>query len=110
MSRFVIFPVSILILLSASCNSGLPLSSATENVTIEYELPSSGTVDILVSNNLMQNVRTLLEGQEQQAGTHSVVWDLTDDDGERVEDGLYTVEVYLDGERVHVEVLEVYEE
>lgn len=110
MLKFTVFSASFLLLLLASCNSGLPLSSATESVTIEYELSSSGTVDILVSNSLMENVKTLLEGQEQQAGVHTVVWDLTDDEEERVENGLYTVEVYLNGERVHVEVLEVYEE
>lgn len=96
------------ILMSAACDdTGYPFIVVEEGVEVFFATQNPGTVDVLVRNSLMGAVRTLVDSQELEAGDHSVVWDLLDDGGEYPGDGLYTVEVYLDGERVSVTILEV---
>lgn len=95
-------------MLFLSCDdTGYPFIVVEDQVDVPYTLGASGTVDVLVQNSCMMTVRTLVSGEEQGAGDHSVTWDLMDDSGEYPGDGLYTVEVYLDGERVSVTILEV---
>lgn len=103
------FPALLVCLLfSVACDdTGYPFIVVEEGVEVFYTTQNPGTVDVLVRNSLMATVRTLLESQELEAGDHSVVWDLYDDGGEYPGDGLYTVEVWLDGERVSVTILEV---
>jgi len=103
-----IYAAAVLTLLSAGCSStSYPFIVAEDTVEIQYTLSSGGTVDVLVTNSYMTVVRTLADSQEQEEGTHTVSWDLMDDNGVYPGDGLYTAEVYLGGTRVFVQVLEV---
>jgi flagellar hook assembly protein FlgD len=91
-----------------SCNlTTYPFTTVVETADVSYSLETSGAVDINVENSFMVQVRTLASSEQQEAGSHSVTWDLLDDNGEYPGDGLYTVEVLLNGERVFVTVLEV---
>ena len=100
--------VFVCLLLSVACDdTGYPFVVVEESVEVFYSTQNPGTVDVMVRNSLMATVRTLVDSQEFEAGDHSVIWDLFDDGGEYPGDGLYTVEVWLDGERVSVTILEV---
>ncbi len=95
-------------LLFAAClDSGYPFDLVEGPVDISYTLQSGGTVDVVVTDSYMGLVRTLVDSQEQESGEHSVTWDLRDDAGEYPENGLFNVEIYLDGDRISVQVLEV---
>ena len=96
-----------LILLCACDDTGYPFMVVQESVEVFYTTQNEGTVDVIVRNSLKAAVRTLVDSEEMEAGEHSVVWDLYDDGGEYPGDGLYTLEVCLDGERVSVTILEV---
>ncbi len=56
--------------------------------TISYFLPQRSQVRLQVFNMLGQPVRTLAEG-EQTAGSHSVTWNGTDDNGKILSSGIY---------------------
>lgn len=58
------------------------------STSVEYDLPRSTAVTLVVFNSLGQKVRTLLEAV-QSAGHHVVSWDATDDNGCRVPSGVY---------------------
>lgn len=91
-----------------SCSlTGYPFVTVSDTADVDYTLETDGTVNITVENSYMTNVRTLVSSEEQVVGLHTVTWDLLDDNGEYVEDGLYTVEVFLNEERVFVQILEV---
>jgi flagellar hook assembly protein FlgD len=97
-----------LFVLAAGCGDATyPFTVVNDAVEVEYTLHSAGTVTVTVANSAMLTVRTLLTSTPQDAGVHTVVWDLLDDGGLYPGDGLYTVEVYLDGTRVSVRILEV---
>jgi hypothetical protein len=55
---------------------------------IEYNLPKSCQVEIVVYNVLGQKVRTLLK-ESQTAGRHRMLWDSRDDRGKEVSSGIY---------------------
>ncbi|MCB9509105.1 MAG: T9SS type A sorting domain-containing protein [Deferribacteres bacterium] len=55
---------------------------------IRYQLPASAEVKLSIYNTAGQLVRTLVNG-EMPAGTHSIVWDATDNSGQRVASGVY---------------------
>jgi len=100
--------VFVCLLLSIACDdTSYPFMVVEESVEVFFTTQNPGTVDVVVRNSLMATVRTLLDSQELEAGEHSVVWDLFDDGGEYPGDGLYTLEVWLDGERVSVTILAV---
>jgi flagellar hook assembly protein FlgD len=106
------FNASLLLILAAalplSCSdTGYPFMVAEDTVEVPYTIGADGTVDVLVRNSFMATVRTLIQGELQEAGEYTVTWDLLNDLGIYPGDGLYTVEVYLDGERVSVSILEV---
>ena len=62
-----------------------PFNPAT---TLEFTVPHNETVTLGVYTVTGQKVRTLVS-QVMQPGTHSVVWDGTDDDGVEVSSGAY---------------------
>ncbi len=62
-----------------------PLNPAT---TIQYTLPQSGFVSIVVYDAGGRQVRQLVNGLKE-AGTHFVEWDRRDDSGTRVSSGVY---------------------
>ncbi|HRW78110.1 MAG TPA: FlgD immunoglobulin-like domain containing protein [Candidatus Sabulitectum sp.] len=103
--RFML--VTLLLLFMACLDSSYPFDTVEGPVDITYTLAAGGTVEVIVTDSYMGLVRTLVDAQEEEAGAHTVTWDLMDDDGEYPENGLYNVEIYLDGDRMEVQVLEV---
>lgn len=59
------------------------------STTIEYDLPVTSKVSLVVYNLLGQRVRTLVLQTTQSAGMHKAVWDGTDDNGRLVAGGIY---------------------
>ena len=55
---------------------------------IEFKVPKTGKVVLNIYNMLGQKIRTLVN-DVRQAGTYSVLWDGTDDSGNRVATGVY---------------------
>ncbi len=64
-----------------------PFNPATE---IVFELPSSGPVELVVTNAIGQHVRTLVTGVGTQ-GVHRVTWNGLDDAGRAVASGSYMI-------------------
>jgi len=62
-----------------------PFNATTK---INYTLPESGQIGIIIFNTLGQKVRTLVDGVEQ-AGKHEILWDGMDDFGNMASSGLY---------------------
>lgn len=91
-------------------DSDYPFQVIEDSIVISYSLADVGVVDVTVSNDCMFVVRTLVDSQEQPSGPNSVLWDLTDDGGAYVGDGLYTAEITVDGEVISVQVMEVKEQ
>ena len=58
------------------------------STTIRYTLPVAGGVQLEIVNTLGQTINALVN-QHQQAGTHSVVWDGTDMNGDQASTGVY---------------------
>jgi hypothetical protein len=55
---------------------------------IKYALPQPVDVSIIIYNSLGQRVKTLIS-QNQAAGNYNVLWDATNDAGQKVGSGLY---------------------
>ena len=66
-------------------NAPNPFNPSTQ---IEYQLPESGAVRLVIYNLLGQQILTLIQG-EREAGIHRVVWDGEDAYGRPVSSGLY---------------------
>jgi hypothetical protein len=66
-------------------NQPNPFNPATE---IRYQLPTATHVNPTIYNLLGQQVRLLID-QQQEAGFHSVHWDGNDDNGTSVASGMY---------------------
>ncbi len=62
-----------------------PFNPATQ---ISYALPKAQKVEVVVYNVFGQEVRTLIS-EYQGPGNHSLVWDGTDNGGERASSGVY---------------------
>ncbi len=56
--------------------------------TVEYTLPQSSEVELIIFNTLGQQIRTLVS-QVQNAGSYKIVWDGTDNQGTAVSSGIY---------------------
>jgi hypothetical protein len=55
---------------------------------IEYKVPNTGKVKLAIYNVLGQNVKTLVD-MNQPAGTYTVMWDGTDNNGSKLASGVY---------------------
>ena len=66
-------------------NAPNPFNPVTK---IHYQLPTDGHVRIDVFNIAGKRVRTLVD-EEQTAGPRTVVWDGTNEGGQRVASGVY---------------------
>lgn len=53
-----------------------------------YSLTEPGSVQIVVYDHLGRKIATLLD-EHQDAGSHSLNWDGTDDGGEKLSAGVY---------------------
>ncbi len=56
---------------------------------ISFTLPLDKNVTLKIYNSLGQEVKTILNNVHYIAGTHTVVWDATDNQGNRVTSGTY---------------------
>ena len=61
--------------------------------TIRYNLPQTAEVTIAIYNQLGQKIRTLVNGQQQNAGYYSTVWNGRDDANRQVASGLYLYKI-----------------
>jgi polyhydroxybutyrate depolymerase len=64
-----------------------PFSSET---IISFQLPTSSEVEIRIYNISGQEIKTFIL-QDKNAGTHEIVWDGTNNDGENISNGLYLI-------------------
>jgi hypothetical protein len=72
-------------LVRLSQNSPNPFAALTE---IQYSVPGSGRVAVVIYNAVGQEVKRLFDGS-QSPGAHTVSWDGRDHAGRRVANGLY---------------------
>jgi len=63
---------------------------------IDYALPVAGPVKIIIYNTLGQQVRVLVN-QEQEAGRYSVEWDSRNDHHQALSSGVYILRMQTDG-------------
>ena len=69
------------------------------STTIRYEIPKNEHVKLVVYDMLGREVKTLFEGP-QTAGTHQVIWDGTNNQGQVVSVGTYIYTLYAGGHRL----------
>ena len=62
------------------------------STTLRYTLPEQSDVKIAVYDMIGRKVRTLVNGS-QDVGYKSVIWDATNDYGERVGAGIYLYQI-----------------
>jgi hypothetical protein len=74
---------------------GLLLAGCDQSTGIRYELPRAGQVSMAVYDSQGHQVRTLLAGEPQAAGKHSVPWDGLDRAGNPMPIGNYTWKLLL---------------
>ena len=63
-------------------------SATMPETNIEFTVPEGGYVFIEATNATGYSIKVLVDG-EIEAGTHTVFWDLTNEDGDVVEPGIY---------------------
>jgi hypothetical protein len=61
-------------------------------ITLRYELPENGHVNITIYDMLGRQVKTLIN-QTQDAGYKSLIWDATNDYGKPVSAGIYLYQI-----------------
>ena len=79
-----------------SANYPNPFNPLTQ---IEFNLPEKAQVKLEIFNSLGQKIKTLVNDQWLNAGTHTVDWDATDENNHRVASGVYFYR--LTGEKFH---------
>ena len=67
---------------------------------IRYELPRQGLVKLGIYDVAGRIVRSLLEGEMVEAGTHGLVWEGVDGRGRPVPSGIYYCRLDVDGDRL----------
>lgn len=67
------------------------------HTSVSFQMPSGGTVDVRVYDAAGRLVRTLLAGDERDAGRHHVAWDGRDDMGRGVAAGVYFSRIIAGG-------------
>ncbi len=65
--------------------------------TIAYDLPTPSRVSIEVFDIAGRHVRTLVDGEPRDAGSHTAVWSGLDASGQRVASGVYLCRLEVDG-------------
>lgn len=98
----------LMVLFTGCTSSSYPFDQVDTEFTFTYDLPENGVVNIVVLNCYMINVRTLLTNNYQTAGNYSLTWNLQDEDGKRVPDGLYYIRIILEGNIIDTKLYEVY--
>ncbi len=67
------------------------------HTNVSFQMPSRGTADVRVYDAAGRLVRTLLDGDERDAGSHHVIWDGRDDAGRGVAAGVYFSRIIAGG-------------
>jgi flagellar hook assembly protein FlgD len=68
------------------------------SVEINYVLPQeTERVFLGIWNHFAIHVKTLVNGESQKAGRHSVIWDGTDNAGRALGGGVYICRMSVDG-------------
>jgi hypothetical protein len=78
---------------SLSQNYPNPFNSSTE---IEFSMPQSGTVTLVIYDIQGREIRRLLDS-DIEAGSHSVIWNGIDNSNEHVASGIYFCRLISDG-------------
>ncbi len=68
----------------------------SQETMIQYRIPRSGTVKIVIYDAAGRQVRALID-EERNAGSHTAVWNASDDTGSLVSSGLYYYTLATDG-------------
>ena len=89
----LLFGRSIPIVFSLSQNYPNPVTHTT---TIKYGLPQETRVDVRVFNSAGQQIRTLVQ-ENQQPGYYKVKWDLRGVSGDRLPSGVYFYRIRAGG-------------
>jgi hypothetical protein len=76
-----------------------PFRAGTESTTIEFYLGSPATVSLIVYDALGVRTRTLLDAQALPAGVQRVLWDGRNGRGGLVLNGVYFVQLEVNGEK-----------
>ena len=71
---------------------------ASESITIQYQLHRESEVKLQIINENKKVVRILVDEVQFSSGNHSVRWDLTDDSGNRLKNGYYRAQFFIDAE------------
>ncbi|MBN1434953.1 hypothetical protein JW921_09345 [Candidatus Fermentibacterales bacterium] len=95
------------LLILACEDATYPFQQVSGPFDFYYVLPDSGLVSVTAVNSYLVQVRWLIENETQDQGDHSVYWDLLDDDQQVIENGLYFIRVYLDGDKILTSLFEV---
>lgn len=89
----------------ADCSPGIPERFALNQnypnpfnpaTHIQYEIPRSAHVEIIVLNAVGQKLVTLVDGQTE-AGIHTLIWDSRDRSGNPVPSGVYFCQMKAEG-------------
>jgi hypothetical protein len=78
-------------------NSPNPFNPSTR---IAFELPAPARVSMTIHNAAGRLVRTLIDDEERDRGTHVITWDGRDEDGAAVASGVYFCRVDAEGLRL----------
>lgn len=109
--RILLVVLSGVLLLIGSCGgfgSSLPFTRVTDEFSFDYALFENGIVDVIVLNSYVSDVRILISGESQTSGWHTSSWDLLDENGTRVPDGLYYIRIILNSNVIDTKMYEVH--
>lgn len=88
--------ITFFIVFIMDCSSPLePIEK--EEYFINFSLPHESYVKVIIENNYSTNIRTIID-ELCPAGYYSESWDLRDNDGNKVYEGIYYIHFYIDGE------------
>ncbi|MEN8208930.1 MAG: hypothetical protein ABFR50_06740 [Candidatus Fermentibacteria bacterium] len=112
-NTLIVLTVSVLLMIGCvgfgfGSGSSLPFERVTDEFDFDYQLSADGVVDVNVMNCYMNNIRILINGELQTSGSHTSSWDLLDEYGIRVEDGIYYIQIMLDDDVIETDMYEVY--
>jgi len=81
------------------CEETTPLQLVGRSMTFEYQLDEAGTIEMEIIDRYQHVVRHINAGL-QPVGTRTIYWDCTNDDGEKVYQGIYYATILLDGKPI----------
>lgn len=63
--------------------------------TIAFDLPLEKKISLKIFNTMGREIKTLIDNHVYQPGTHNIVWDGTDNNGNEVASGNYIYKLYF---------------